>query len=133
MLVVGLTGGIATGKSTVSSLLSAHQIPVIDADLLSREVVAPHSPGLAAITRLFGPGVLLPDGELDRKKLAEIVFQNPGKRKELERIVHPRVRRAMFMRVLGAWVRGERVVVLDIPLLIETGLYAWVGRVVVVY
>ncbi|KZT53549.1 CoaE-domain-containing protein [Calocera cornea HHB12733] len=133
MLVVGLTGGIATGKSTVSSLLAQHQIPIVDADLLARQVVQRGTPGLKKIVAAFGGQVLLPDGDLDRKKLGEIVFGDPIKRKVLERIIHPAVRRAMLWEVCRAWMRGERVVVLDVPLLIEAGLYAFVGRVVVVY
>ncbi|KZP18320.1 dephospho-CoA kinase [Athelia psychrophila] len=134
MLVIGLTGGIATGKSSVSSLLAAHSIPVVDADLLAREVVAPGTPGLRAIARAFGAeNVLLPSGELDRKALGAIIFADAQKRKVLNGIVHPAVRRALLWGVVRAWLRGERVCVLDVPLLIEGPMWKLVSKVVVVY
>ncbi|KAI0780541.1 CoaE-domain-containing protein [Trametes elegans] len=133
MLVVGLTGGIATGKSTVSSLLRAHGLPIVDADVLARKVVEPGTPALAAIARAFGPGVLRADGTLDRAALGALVFADEGKRRVLNAIVHPAVRREMVWSVLRCWWRGERVCVLDVPLLIEGGLWKWVGKVVVVY
>ena len=131
--VIGLTGGIATGKSTVSSLLRAHHVPIVDADVLARKVVEPGTPALAAIVRAFGPDILLPDGTLDRPKLGRIVFADEGARRKLNGIVHPAVRREMFWSVLRHWWRGERMCVLDVPLLIEGGLWKWVGKVVVVY
>ncbi|KAF9006756.1 CoaE-domain-containing protein [Cyathus striatus] len=133
MLVIGLTGGIATGKSTVSSLLRSHQIPIVDADIIAREVVQPGTPALADIVKVFGPEVLLPDGSLDRKKLGSIIFNDGAKRKKLNGIVHPAVRREMVWQVVRHWIRGERICVLDVPLLIEGGLWKWVGKVVVVY
>ena len=131
--MIGLTGGIATGKSTVSALLRAHNVPVVDADVLARKVVEPGTPALTAIVRAFGPEVLIPDGTLDRPKLGRIVFADEAKRKQLNAIVHPAVRRAMFWSILRCWWRGERVCILDVPLLIEGGLWKWVGKVVVVY
>ncbi|KAH9945779.1 CoaE-domain-containing protein [Epithele typhae] len=131
--VVGLTGGIATGKSTVSALLHAHGIPIVDADVLARRVVAPGTPALAAIAAHFGRGVLQPDGALDRAALGRVVFADEAKRRVLNRITHPAVRRAMVWEVLRCWVRGERVCVLDVPLLVEGGLWKWVAKVVVVY
>ncbi|KAF4611906.1 hypothetical protein D9613_004403 [Agrocybe pediades] len=133
MLVVGLTGGIATGKSTVSSLLKASHIPIVDADIIARQVVEPGTPALAKIKRTFGDEVLLPDGTLDRKKLGSIIFNDEAKRKQLNAIVHPAVRRAMFWQVLGYWVRGHKYCIMDVPLLIEGGLWKFVGLVVVVY
>ncbi|RDX56362.1 CoaE-domain-containing protein [Lentinus brumalis] len=133
MLVIGLTGGIATGKSTVSSLLRAHHLPIVDADVLARKVVEPGTPALAQIVRAFGRDVLLPDGSLDRAKLGRIVFADEARRKQLNAIVHPAVRRAMFWSILRCWWRGERVCILDVPLLIEGGLWKWVAKVVVVY
>ena len=88
---------------------------------------------LAAIVRAFGPEVLLPDGTLDRPKLGRIVFADEEKRRKLNAIVHPAVRREMFWSVLRYWWRGERICVLDVPLLIEGGLWKWVGKVLVVY
>ncbi|EMD38153.1 hypothetical protein CERSUDRAFT_113304 [Gelatoporia subvermispora B] len=133
MLVIGLTGGIATGKSTVSTLLQTHGVPVVDADVLAREVVQPGTPALAQIAAHFGAGVLRPDGALDRAALGAIVFADEAQRAVLNSIVHPAVRRAMFWEVLRHWRRGERVCVLDVPLLIEGGLWKYVAKVVVVY
>ncbi|KAF9528157.1 CoaE-domain-containing protein [Crepidotus variabilis] len=133
MLVIGLTGGIATGKSTVSSLLKKSDIPIIDADLIARQVVLPGTPALAAIIRTFGEEVLFKDGFLDRKKLGSIIFDDEVKRKQLNAIVHPAVRRRMFWKTLSYWIRGYKYCVLDVPLLIEGGLNQWVGQVVVVY
>ena len=117
----------------MSSLLRAHNLPIVDADILARKVVEPGTPALAQIVRAFGRGVLLPDGSLDRAKLGRIVFADEAKRKQLNAIVHPAVRRAMFWSILRCWWKGERVCVLDVPLLIEGGLWKWVGKVVVVY
>ncbi|CCL99981.1 uncharacterized protein FIBRA_02006 [Fibroporia radiculosa] len=133
MLVVGLTGGIATGKSTVSTLLRERNVPIIDADVLARQVVAPGTPALKRITAHFGANILQPDGSLDRAKLGSIVFADETQRKKLNSIVHPAVRRAMLWGVVKCWVRGERVCVLDVPLLIEGGLWKFVAHVVVVY
>lgn len=133
MLVVGLTGGIATGKSTVSALLKASGIPVVDADILAREAVAPGTRALSQITDFFGAEVIQPDGTLDRKKLGTIVFNDPIKLSKLNSIVHPAVRRAMLWNILKYWVRGQRICIVDVPLLIEGGLWKWMGRVVVVY
>jgi dephospho-CoA kinase len=131
--VVGLTGGIASGKSTVSSLLQARNIPVIDADVLAREAVLPGTPGLKKIVKYFGPSVLLQDGSLDRKKLGSVVFNDDVKRRKLNSIVHPAVRWAMFWSILRCWVKGHKFCIVDVPLLIESGLWKWVGKVVLVY
>ncbi|KAF8065334.1 dephospho-CoA kinase-domain-containing protein [Lyophyllum atratum] len=133
MLVIGLTGGIATGKSTVSRILKDKKIPVVDADVLARQVVEPGTTGLKKIVKEFGSEILLPDGTLDRKKLGTVVFNDEEKRKKLNAIVHPAVQWAMFMKVIGLWVNSEKYCVLDVPLLIEGGLWKWVGKVVVVY
>jgi len=132
-IVIGLTGGIATGKSTVSKQLVARGIPVIDADILARDVVRPGTRTLNKIVSTFGPDVLKEDGTLDRPKLGSIVFQDEEQRRKLNAIIHPAVRWAMALSILKFWLRGERVCVLDVPLLIETKIYQWVGRVVVVY
>ncbi|KDQ10154.1 hypothetical protein BOTBODRAFT_58238 [Botryobasidium botryosum FD-172 SS1] len=135
MLVIGLTGGIASGKSTVSHLLASHNIPIIDADVLARRVVLPGTRAHAAIVAAFGPEILLPDGSgaLDRAKLGAIVFNDESMRRRLNAIVHPAVNRAMLWAVVGCWVRGEKMCVVDVPLLVETGSWKWVGKVVVVY
>src|SRR5688572_13909485 len=94
-LVVAVTGGIASGKSTVTDRLAALGAPVIDADLVSRELVEPGQPALAEIALRFGPDVIESDGTLDRRRLREIVFASPEKRRELEAVLHPRVRERM--------------------------------------
>lgn len=133
MLVVGLTGGIATGKSTVSGFLRLHNITIIDADVLAREVVEPGTRGLRKIVAEFGQDVLNSDGTLNRAKLGDIIFNNPAQREKLNSIIHPAVRRAMFWGVLRSWFRGDSVCVLDVPLLIEVGLWKWMGWVIVVH
>ncbi|KAG5642929.1 hypothetical protein DXG03_001880 [Asterophora parasitica] len=107
--------------------------PVVDADVLAREVVLPGTKGLKKIVKEFGDDILLPDGTLDRKKLGTIVFNDEAKRKKLNAIVHPAVRWAMFVKVIQHWVGSEKYCVLDVPLLIEGGVWRWVGKVVVVY
>jgi dephospho-CoA kinase len=118
MVRVGLTGGIASGKSMVAAELAARGAIIIDADVLAREVVEPGTPALAAIIDRFGVQILK-DGQLDRARLAEIVFADPIARRDLERIVHPavRARAAELERAAG----GAAVVVHVIPLLVETG------------
>jgi len=127
---VGLTGGVASGKSTVSAILAELGAVVIDADLLAREVVAPGTEGLAAVVEEFGPDVLGPDGGLDRPRLGALVFADPERRRALESIIHPRVR-ARAAQIEAAAPAGA-VIVHDIPLLAETGQAASFEAVVVV-
>ena len=127
---VGLTGGVASGKSTVSAMLAELGAVVIDADLLAREVVAAGSDGLAEIVAEFGPKVLTEDGELDRPAMGSLVFADPERRQALEAIIHPRVRRRG--RELEAATAPGTVVVHDIPLLAETGQAESFDAVVVV-
>ncbi len=129
-LRIGLTGGIGSGKSAVADLLAGHGAVIIDADLLARQAVAPGSPGLAEVVAEFGPGVLSPDGTLDRAALGEIVFSDEAARSRLNAIVHPQVRRlaAELERQAGP----ASVVVHVIPLLVETGQQDDFDRVVVV-
>ncbi|MET1061055.1 MAG: dephospho-CoA kinase [Nocardioides sp.] len=127
---VGLTGGVASGKSTVSALLAEHGAVVIDADLLAREVVAPGTEGLAEIVAAFGDALLTPDGALDRPAMGAIVFADEGKRRVLEAIIHPRVRARG--RELEQEAGPGALVVHDIPLLVETGQPGRFDAVVVV-
>jgi dephospho-CoA kinase len=129
LLRVGLTGGIASGKSMVAAELAARGAVIIDADVLAREVVEPGTPALAAIVDRFGTQVLI-DGQLDRARLAEIVFADPLARRDLERIVHPavRARAAELERAAG----DAAVVVHVIPLLVETGQHEEFDLVVTV-
>jgi dephospho-CoA kinase len=119
MLNVALTGNIASGKSTVADLFRLWGAVVIDADQLVREVQAPGSPVLVAITRRFGREMLLPDGSLDRARLRAIVMSDPGARRDLEALVHPAVEARRQAQVLAAEQRGDRIVINDIPLLFE--------------
>ena len=130
MLRIGLTGGIGSGKSTVSGLLAARGAVVIDADRIAREVVEPGTSGLADVVRAFGPGVLGEDGALDRPALAAIVFADPQARKTLDGIVHPLVRARATE--LAAAAPADAVVVHDVPLLLETGQAASYDLVLVV-
>jgi len=131
-LLVGLTGGIATGKSTVSDMLRQFGCLVIDADQLAREVVAPGEPALAEVVREFGD-VLTPDGTLDRKKVAAIVFADPARRHRLEAILHPAIR-ARFDAQLDALARDgfDGIVIFDAPVMIESGGYKHMDRLIVV-
>ncbi|MEY9836092.1 dephospho-CoA kinase [Streptacidiphilus sp. EB103A] len=130
MLKVGLTGGIGAGKSEVSRLLDSYGAVLVDADLIAREVVAPGTPGLAAVVAEFGEEVLLPDGALDRPKLGSVVFADPARLAALNAIVHPLVRdrSAELERLAGP---GD-VLVNDVPLLAENGLAKVFDLVVVV-
>jgi len=119
VLRIGLTGGIGSGKSTVSALLAGHGAVVVDADRIAREVVEPGSPGLAAVVEAFGSSVLTPDGALDRPALAAVVFADPEARRRLDALVHPLVRARG--RELEAAAPPGSVVVHDVPLLVETG------------
>jgi dephospho-CoA kinase len=119
VLRIGLTGGIGSGKSTVSALLAARGAVIIDADLIAREVVEPGTPGLARIVEAFGDGVLAADGSLDRAALAAVVFADPDARRRLDGIVHPLVRARATE--LAAAAPPDSVVVNDVPLLVETG------------
>jgi dephospho-CoA kinase len=130
MLRVGLTGGIGAGKSEVASRLAAHGAVVLDADAVAREVVAPGTPGLAAVIEAFGPGVLLPAGSLDRARLGEIVFADAELRATLNAIVHPLVRQRMTELEAAASPAG--IVVQDVPLIAENGLASAYDLVVVV-
>ena len=130
MIRVGLTGGIASGKSAVSARLTELGAVVIDADVLAREVVEPGTPGLTAIVREFGPGVLNAQGGLDRQAMAGAVFGDETARKRLEAIVHPLVRQRAAQ--IEASVPSDAVVVHDIPLLVESGQAGSFDLVVVV-
>ena len=130
MLRIGLTGGIGSGKSTVSRLLAAHGAVIMDADRIAREVVEPGTPGLGAVVEAFGPQVLAADGSLDRPALAAVVFSDPEARRRLDAIVHPLVRRRTAELVAQAPTGA--VVVNDVPLLVETGQASSYDLVVIV-
>jgi dephospho-CoA kinase len=133
-LLVGLTGGIATGKSAVSAMFAHLGARIIDADLLAREVVAPGQRAHAEIVQAFGPEVLQDDGYLDRKRLGAIIFADADKRKRLEQITHPAIR-ARQQRILSVYEEEafEGVVIWDAALLLESGSAMGMDRVVVVF
>ncbi|MHB8467493.1 MAG: dephospho-CoA kinase [Acidimicrobiales bacterium] len=115
MVIIGLTGGIGSGKSTVGAFLAARGAVIVDADLIARQVVAPETPGYAAVVERFGPDVVADDGDLDRAALADVVFRDPDARKDLEGITHPLIQAEIARQTLEAG--SDAVVVLDIPLL----------------
>ncbi|ALP51775.1 dephospho-CoA kinase [Candidatus Tenderia electrophaga] len=129
MLIIGLTGGIGSGKSAVCALFSELDVPVIDADVIARLVVEPGQPALEQIRATFGDEILTPDGLLDRARLRALIFANPAKRKQLEAILHPAIRREMLIQ--AAQVQAPYCV-FAIPLLIEVGQTDMVDRVLVV-
>jgi dephospho-CoA kinase len=131
--LVGLTGGIASGKSTFAAMLRLRGVPVVDADALAREAVAPGSPALARIAEAFGPEALLADGGLDRRWMAARVFADPAERRRLEAITHPAVRDLMAAEVSRLAAEGHALVFYDVPLLFEVGLDAALDSIVVVW
>ncbi|MGE3620152.1 MAG: dephospho-CoA kinase [Acidimicrobiia bacterium] len=130
MLVIGLTGGIGSGKSTVSAMLAARGAAVVDADAITRELQVPGTPVFEAMAARFGPGVVAADGTLDRQAVADVVFADPEALADLNAIVHPAVR-AEIARRLAELSGTDRVVVLDVPLLVESGRSSHAGLIVV--
>lgn len=133
MQIVGLTGGISTGKSSVSHFISTSNTAVIDADLIAREVVQPGQVAYHLIQKHFGDRVIGSDGGIDRGALGAIIFSNKNERTKLNGITHPRIRVILLKRILCVFLTGKAMVVLDIPLLFESGLNRWVNSTVVVY
>jgi dephospho-CoA kinase len=129
-LVVGLTGGIGSGKSTVSHLLAIRGAVIIDADVAARQVVEPGGPAYDAVVERFGPGIVAADGTIDRPALAEIVFNDPSARADLEDMTHPAVGEVISAQ-LSAEAGTDHVVVLDVPLLVESGRTGVAGVIVV--
>lgn len=122
MHLFGLTGGIASGKSTVAARFRARGVPIIDADALAREVVAPGTDGLRAVVEAFGQAVLGPDGALDRKAVARIVFADVAARRRLEGITHPLITRLGMQRAAEHAARGESLVCYEAALIVENGV-----------
>ena len=134
MLIVGLTGGVASGKSTISNILREEGAYLIDADQIARDLVRPYTPTWHELIKTFGEEILQPDGSIHRKKLAAIVFSNPEKRSLLNRILHPRIKEETQRRLKEIGQKDpEAVVVIDAALLVETGDYREMDRVIVVY
>jgi len=130
--LVGLTGGIASGKSTVARILKDLGAAIVDADALSREVVDPGQDGWHEIVATFGREVLQGDQTLDRQKLRKLIFNNPEARKKLEAIIHPRVRALAEERIREHGDAGYAIVVYEVPLLFEGGLQEWLRPVILV-
>lgn len=134
MLLVGLTGSIATGKSTVSEMFRRKGAEIIDADQIAREVVEPGTEGLERIAREFGPGILDDEGKLNRERLGARIFQNPAEREKLNRLLHPLI--VDCMRAKTEKIKKEKdpdLLIWDVPLLIEGNLTQWVEAVILVY
>ena len=133
MRLIGVTGGIATGKSTVDRMLEAHGAVVIDADELAREVVLAGEPALDEVAARFGRELILPDGTLDRTRLGAIVFADPDARRDLERITHPRILELMQERVAAALAGPAPLVAVVVPLLFENAREGMFEGVLLVY
>jgi len=133
MLIVGLTGGVASGKTTVSQILKEEGAYIIDADQMARELVRPHTPAWKKLVRAFGKDILRENGSIHRKKLADKVFTNLEQRKVLNQILHPRIRKEMERRAKEIGQKDpEAVVVIDAPLLVELGDHRKMDKLIVV-
>ncbi|KAL6564797.1 hypothetical protein OROMI_016247 [Orobanche minor] len=132
MRIVGLTGGIGTGKSTVSNLFKAHGIPVVDADIVARNVLKKGTGGWRKVVAAFGDEILLASGEVDRQKLGQIVFSNPDRRQLLNRLLAPYISSGIFLEVFKLWMKGCKIIVLDVPLLFEAKMDKWTKPIIVV-
>ena len=131
-MIIGLTGSIASGKSTVSAMLKKKGYPIVDADEIARLVVEPGSPVLMEIVRVFGQDILHEDGSLNREKLGALIFGHEEERRILNGIIHPAIRKEM-LRQKEHWVlAGSNTVIMDIPLLFESKLQSFVDRIIVV-
>lgn len=133
MLKIGLTGGIASGKSTVAKMISNYHIPIVDADKIARQVVEPGEPVFCQIIETFGEDLILPDGNLNRKKLGDMIFNNKEKRETLNQMIHPKIGETMMRKVKQYEESHQKSVVLDIPLLFESKLTHLVDKILLVY
>lgn len=133
MRIVGLTGGIACGKSTVSNLFKSHDIPVVDADVVAREALKKGSGGYKKVVAAFGEEILLDNGEVNRPRLGQIVFANPDKRQFLNRLLAPYISSGIFWEVAKLWLKGYKVIVLDVPLLFEAKMDKFTKPIIVVW
>jgi len=134
VVIAGLTGGIASGKSTVAAVLAEAGARIVDADRIAREATRTGTAVHAAIVAHFGRGLLLPDGEIDRRRLGEIVFSDPVEKQVLESLIHPWVREEIARRLERIRCEApEAVVILDVPLLFEAGMHRGLQEVIVVY
>ena len=132
MLVVGLTGGMASGKSVASKTLRDLGLPIIDADLIAREMVKPNEAGYRDIVDHFGKGILNPDQTINRRRLAKIIFSDPEERERLNSLLHPRIVKEIKRRIENFKEKGEKMVIVDAALLIEAGQLPLVDKLIVV-
>lgn len=133
MRIVGLTGGIASGKSTVSNLFKSNDIPVVDADVVAREALKKGSGGWKKVFEAFGEEILLDNGEVNRPRLGQIVFADPDKRQFLNRLLAPYISSGIFWEVVKLWSKGYKVIVLDVPLLFEAKIDKFTKPIIVVW
>lgn len=133
MRIVGLTGGIASGKSTVSNLFKSHDIPVVDADVVARDALKKGSGGWKKVVAAFGEEILLDNGEVNRPRLGQIVFADPDKRQFLNRLLAPYISSGIFWEVVKLWLKGYKVIVLDVPLLFEAKIDKFTKPIIVVW
>eukprot|EP01117_Protostelium_nocturnum_P002854 TRINITY_DN13774_c0_g1_i1.p1 TRINITY_DN13774_c0_g1~~TRINITY_DN13774_c0_g1_i1.p1 ORF type:complete len:231 (+),score=67.39 TRINITY_DN13774_c0_g1_i1:90-782(+) len=134
MKIIGLTGGIASGKSTISKFFMSKNVVVIDLDVIARQVVEPGRPAYKSIVKVFGPDVLLSSGgAIDRIKLGKIVFENENLRRKLNSITHRYILIEVFRQIFFNYLKGKQVVILDVPLLFETGFHRITSKNIVVY
>ena len=131
-MIIGLTGSIATGKSTVAAMLKDFGLPIVDADIVARQVVEPGTETLAKIAEAFGEDVIQQDGTMDREKVGAIIFHQPEQRQVLNGIIHPAIRTEMLRQRDEYIANGEPHVVMDIPLLFESKLQHFVEKILVV-
>ncbi|HPA70984.1 MAG TPA: dephospho-CoA kinase [Spirochaetota bacterium] len=128
-----LTGGIATGKSTVAKMLAEKGCHIVDTDLIAREVVEPGTPGLTEIAEKFGAGVLNGDGTLDREAMRQLIIHDPEKREVLNGITHPRINEIVFNQIKKHYAKDSLPIIIDVPLLFEAGWHTIFGTVILVY
>lgn len=132
MMIIGLTGSIASGKSTISAMLKEKGYPIIDADLVARLVVEPGTSNLLEIKRQFGASVINEDGTLNREALGKLIFNDPSKRKQLNDLMHPAIRSEMLRQRDELFKSGHKTLIMDIPLLFESRLQHFVNKILVV-
>lgn len=131
-MIIGLTGSIASGKSTVSKMLEELGYPIIDADQVARLVVEPGQETLVKIAALFGQEVIKEDGTMDRAKVGELIFNDPASRKSLNDVIHPAIRQKMLRQRSELLEQGHETIIMDIPLLFESRLQHFVDKILVV-
>ncbi|KAK4283624.1 hypothetical protein QN277_000554 [Acacia crassicarpa] len=133
MRIVGLTGGISSGKSTVSNLFKSHDIPVVDADVVARAALDKGTGGWRKVVAAFGQEILLENGEVNRPRLGQIVFSDPDKRQLLNRLLAPHISSGIFWEIVKLWMKGHKIIVLDVPLLFEAKMDKFTKPIIVVW